>query len=110
MSEEKKLSLETLSIHGGQSIDPTTMSRAVPIYQTTSYAFKDTDHAANLFGLAAFGNIYNRIMNATTDVLENREALMEGGGAALAVASGQGAITDEILNIPESGGGIDSAT
>jgi len=110
MSEEKKLSLETLSIHGGQSIDPTTMSRAVPIYQTTSYGFKDTDHAANLFGLAEFGNIYTRIMNPTTDVLENRVAQMEGGAAALAVASGQAAITYAILNIAESGDEIVSAT
>lgn len=110
MSEERKLSLETLSIHGGQSIDPTTMSRAVPIYQTTSYGFRDTDHAASLFGLAEFGNIYTRIMNPTSDVLENRVAQLEGGVGALAVASGQAAITYAILNIAESGDEIVSAT
>lgn len=110
MSEEKKLSLETLAIHGGQTIDPTTMSRAVPIYQTTSYGFRDTDHAANLFGLAEFGNIYTRIMNPTSDVFENRVAQLEGGAAALAVASGQAAITYAILNIAESGDEIVSAT
>jgi len=110
MSDERKLSLETLSIHGGQTIDPTTMSRAVPIYQTTSYGFRDTDHAANLFGLAEFGNIYTRIMNPTSDVFENRVAQLEGGAAALAVASGQAAITYAILNIAESGDEIVSAT
>lgn len=110
MSEEKKLSLETLSIHGGQTIDPTTMSRAVPIYQTTSYGFKDTDHAANLFGLAEFGNIYTRIMNPTSDVFENRVAQLEGGVAALAVSSGQAAITYSILNIAGAGDEIVSAT
>lgn len=110
MSEERKLSLETLSVHGGQSIDPTTMSRAVPIYQTTSYGFKDTDHAANLFGLAEFGNIYTRIMNPTSDVFENRVAQLEGGVAALAVASGQAAITYSILNIAGAGDEIVSAT
>ncbi|GIP15361.1 O-acetylhomoserine aminocarboxypropyltransferase [Paenibacillus montaniterrae] len=110
MSEERKLSLETLSIHGGQTIDPTTMSRAVPIYQTTSYGFKDTDHAANLFGLAEFGNIYTRIMNPTSDVFENRVAQLEGGVAALAVSSGQAAITYSILNIAGAGDEIVSAT
>jgi len=109
MSDERKLSLETIAVHGGQSIDPTTMSRAVPIYQTTSYGFRDTDHAANLFGLAEFGNIYTRIMNPTTDVLENRVAQLEGGAAALAVASGQAAITYAILNIAEAGDEIVSA-
>src|SRR5690606_35113906 len=110
MSEERKLSLETLSVHGGQSIDPTTMSRAVPIYQTTSYGFRDTDHAANLFGLAEFGNIYTRIMNPTSDVFENRVAQLEGGVAALAVSSGQAAITYSILNIAGAGDEIVSAT
>jgi len=109
MSDERKLSLETIAVHGGQSIDPTTMSRAVPIYQTTSYGFRDTDHAANLFGLAEFGNIYTRIMNPTTDVLENRVAQLEGGVGALAVASGQAAITYAILNIAEAGDEIVSA-
>lgn len=110
MSEERKFSLETLSIHGGQTIDPTTMSRAVPIYQTTSYGFKDTDHAANLFGLAEFGNIYTRIMNPTSDVFENRVAQLEGGVAALAVSSGQAAITYSILNIAGAGDEIVSAS
>lgn len=110
MAEERKLSLETISVHGGQSIDPTTMSRAVPIYQTTSYGFKDTDHAANLFGLAEFGNIYTRIMNPTSDVFENRIAQLEGGVGALAVASGQAAITYSIMNIAGAGDEIVSST
>lgn len=110
MSEEKKLSLDTLSVHGGQSIDPATQSRAVPIYQTTSYGFKDTDHAARLFGLQEFGNIYTRIMNPTSDVFEKRVAELEGAPAALAVASGQAAITYSILNIAGAGDEIVSAT
>ncbi len=93
----------TLAVHGGQEVDPTTGSRAVPIYQTTSYVFKDTDHAANLFGLKEFGNIYTRIMNPTSDVLEKRIALLEGGVAGLAVASGQSAITLAILNLTQPG-------
>jgi O-acetylhomoserine/O-acetylserine sulfhydrylase len=80
---------ETLQLHAGQKIDPTTKSRAVPIYQTTSYGFDNTEHAANLFGLKQFGNIYTRIMNPTTDVLEQRIAALEGGVAGLAVSSGQ---------------------
>ncbi|MCU6707637.1 homocysteine synthase [Paenibacillus sp. J5C_2022] len=107
---ERKYSLETLSVHAGQEIDPTTMSRAVPIYQTTSYGFKDTDHAANLFALSEFGNIYTRIMNPTSDVFEKRVAELEGGAAALAVASGQAAITYSILNIAGAGDEIVSAT
>ncbi|CAH1221051.1 O-acetyl-L-homoserine sulfhydrylase [Paenibacillus plantiphilus] len=110
MSNERKPSLETLSIHGGQEIDPTTLSRAVPIYQTTSYGFRDTDHAANLFALKEFGNIYTRIMNPTSDVFEKRIAALEGGPAALAVASGQAAITYAILNIAGAGDEIVSAT
>ncbi|EQA52586.1 O-acetylhomoserine aminocarboxypropyltransferase/cysteine synthase family protein [Leptospira kmetyi] len=94
---------ETIALHGGQSPDPTTTSRAVPIYQTTSYVFKDTDHAARLFGLQEFGNIYTRLMNPTTDVLEQRVAALEGGVAALATASGQAAETLALLNIVESG-------
>ena len=109
MSEERKFTLETLSVHGGQEIDPTTMSRAVPIYQTTSYGFRDTDHAADLFALKEFGNIYTRIMNPTTDVLEKRVAALEGAPAALAVASGQAAITYAILNIAGAGDEIVSA-
>src|SRR4051812_20771745 len=79
---------ETLALHGGQQPDPTTGARAVPIYQTTSYQFKDTGHAARLFGLQEFGNIYTRIMNPTTDVLEQRITALEGGIGALALASG----------------------
>ncbi|MUT66633.1 homocysteine synthase [Paenibacillus sp. NEAU-GSW1] len=107
--EQRKLSLETLSVHGGQEIDPTTFARAVPIYQTTSYGFRDTDHAANLFSLQEFGNIYTRIMNPTTDVFEKRIAVLEGAPAALAVASGQAAITYSILNIAGAGDEIVSA-
>lgn len=94
---------ETIALHGGQEPDPTTTSRAVPLYQTTSYVFKDTDHAARLFGLQEFGNIYTRLMNPTTDVLEKRVAALEGGVAALATASGQSAELLALLNIVETG-------
>ncbi len=94
---------ETLQLHAGQEIDPTTNSRAVPIYQTTSYAFNNTEHAANLFGLKEFGNIYTRIMNPTTDVFEKRMAALEGGTMALATASGMSAQFLAITNILESG-------
>ncbi|MFD0715049.1 homocysteine synthase [Paenibacillus sp. GCM10027626] len=110
MSDQQKLSLETLAVHAGQQIDPTTLSRAVPIYQTTSYGFRDTDHAADLFALKEFGNIYTRIMNPTNDVFEQRVAALEGGAAALAVSSGQAAITFAILNIAGAGDEIVSAT
>lgn len=106
---DRQLKIETLALHGGQEPDPTTGSRAVPIYQTTSYQFKDTDHAANLFGLREFGNIYTRLMNPTTDVLEKRIALLDGGVGALAVASGQSAITLALLNIAQTGDEIVSA-
>jgi O-acetylhomoserine (thiol)-lyase len=109
MSEERKFSLETLAVHAGQEMDPTTMSRAVPLYQTTSYGFRDAEHAANLFSLQEFGNIYTRIMNPTTDVFEKRVAALEGAPAALATASGQAAITYSILNIAEAGDEIVSA-
>ena len=82
---------ETLQIHAGQVADPTTGARAVPIYQTTSYLFQNAEHAAKLFGLQAFGNIYTRLMNPTTDVLEKRIAALEGGSAAVAFASGHAA-------------------
>ncbi len=85
------LRFETLQVHAGQEIDPTTKSRAVPIYQTTSYGFDDTKHAASLFALQQFGNIYTRIMNPTTDVFEKRIAALEGGVGALATGSGQAA-------------------
>ena len=104
-----KLKVESLALHGGQEPDPTTGSRAVPIYQTTSYQFKDTAHAANLFALKEFGNIYTRLMNPTTDVFEKRMALLEGGVGALAVASGQSAITLALLNIAKAGDEIVSA-
>ena len=95
--------IHTLSLHAGQKPDPTTGSRAVPIYQTTSYVFKDSDHAANLFALKEFGNIYTRIMNPTTDVFEQRVAAIEGGTGALALASGAAAITFALLNITRLG-------
>ena len=102
MSEED-YKLETLALHGGQQVDSDTLSRAVPIYQTSSYVFKDTEHAGNLFALKEFGNIYTRLMNPTTDVLEKRVAAMEGGVGGLAFASGMAAITSSILNICRSG-------
>jgi len=94
---------ETLQVHAGQEIDPTTKSRAVPIYQTTSFTFDNTEHAANLFGLKAFGNIYTRIMNPTTDVFEKRMAELEGGTAAVATSSGQAAQLLTIHNLVQSG-------
>jgi len=103
MKESKKPGLGTQTLHAGQKPDPTTGSRAVPIYQTTSYQFRDTEHAANLFGLKELGNIYTRIMNPTTDVLEQRLAALEGGSGALAHSSGQAAITASILNIAGAG-------
>ncbi|MCU0913975.1 MAG: O-acetylhomoserine aminocarboxypropyltransferase/cysteine synthase [Planctomycetes bacterium] len=106
---DPKLAVETLALHGGQEPDPTTGARAVPIYQTTSYQFKSTEHAANLFGLREFGNIYTRLMNPTTDVLEKRMAALDGGVGALAVASGQSAITLALLNIARVGDEIVSA-
>jgi len=96
-------SFETRQIHAGQSADPTTGARALPIYQTTSYVFNDAEHAANLFGLKEFGNIYTRIMNPTNDVVEKRVASLEGGVAALLVASGQSAETIALLNLAETG-------
>ena len=101
--------LSTLALHAGQVPDPTTGARAVPIYQTTSFVFKDSDHAANLFALKEFGNIYTRIMNPTTDVFEQRIAGIEGGTGALAVASGQAATTLALLNITQVGDEIVSA-
>lgn len=98
-----KLHFETLQLHAGQQIDPTTKSRAVPIYQTTSYGFNNSEHAANLFGLREFGNIYTRIMNPTTDVFEQRIAALEGGVAALATASGQAAQFLALTNILQAG-------
>ncbi|WPP41845.1 homocysteine synthase [Paenibacillus hunanensis] len=110
MTEPNPYLLETLAIHAGQEIDPTTFSRAVPLYQTSSYGFRDSEHAANLFALKEFGNIYTRLMNPTTDVLEKRLAALEGGVGALATASGQAAITFSILNIAGAGDHIVSAS
>ncbi len=100
---ESRINLSTLAVHAGQTPDPATGSRAVPIYQTTSYVFKSADHAANLFALKEFGNIYTRLMNPTTDVFERRMAAIEGGTGALAVASGQSAATLALLNITQPG-------
>ncbi|MBU1086136.1 MAG: O-acetylhomoserine aminocarboxypropyltransferase/cysteine synthase [Candidatus Omnitrophica bacterium] len=106
---DHKLKIETLALHGGQEPDSATGARAVPIYQTTSYVFKDTEQAANLFALKEFGNIYTRLMNPTTDVLEKRITALEGGVGALATASGQAAITLALLNIAQAGDEIVSA-
>ena len=93
------LHFETLALHAGHTVDETTLSRAVPIYRTSSYLFKDTQHAANLFSLKELGNIYSRLMNPTQDVLEQRVAALEGGAASLALASGTSAIFYAIINI-----------
>jgi O-acetylhomoserine (thiol)-lyase len=111
MSDSKdKPRFGTLALHAGQEPEPTTMARAVPIYATTSFVFKDTDHAANLFALREFGNIYTRLMNPTTDVLEKRLAALDGGAAGLAFASGQAAITASLLTIVHAGQNFISAT
>jgi O-acetylhomoserine (thiol)-lyase len=108
-TEAKTQGLSTLALHAGQQPDPATGARAVPIYQTTSYVFKSTEHAANLFALKEFGNIYTRLMNPTTDVFERRIAAIEGGTGALAVASGQAAITYALLAITQLGDEVVSA-
>src|ERR1700757_3464670 len=110
MSESKQLQFATLAVHAGQSPDPTTGARAVPIYQTTSYLFQDADHAGRLFALKEFGNIYTRIMNPTTDVFEKRVAALEGGAAGLAAASGQAAETFIITTLASAGDEIISST
>ncbi|HVZ17008.1 MAG TPA: homocysteine synthase [Terriglobales bacterium] len=109
-NQPKQQGIATLAVHGGRSPDPTTKARAVPIYQTTSYIFDDADHAARLFGLQEFGNIYTRIMNPTTDVLEKRVAALEGGAAALATASGQAAETLALTTLANAGDEIVSTT
>ena len=109
-NSEPKQHLATIAVHGGQTPDPTTGARAVPIYQTTSYVFQDADHAARLFALQEFGNIYTRIMNPTTDVFEKRIAALEGGAAALAMASGQAAETLTITTLASAGEEIVSTT
>lgn len=110
MSQDKQLNFETLQLHAGQEVDSATNARAVPIYQTTSYLFNDSEHAANLFGLKEFGNIYTRIMNPTTDVFEKRIAALEGGVAALATSSGQAAQFLAISNICQQGDNIISTS
>ena len=107
--EEKQYKLDTLALHAGQEVDSTTNSRAVPIYQTTSYVFNNAEHAANLFALKEFGNIYTRLMNPTTDVLEKRIAAMEGGIGACAFSSGMAAITAAIQNIAPAGSHVVSS-
>ena len=97
---------QTLALHAGHKPDSETGARAVPIYQTTAYVFKDTEHAANLFALKEFGNIYTRLMNPTTDVLEKRLAALHGGAGALAVSSGMSAIFYAITNITSAGQNI----
>lgn len=104
--KERKYRFETLQLHAGQKPDPTTNARAVPIYQTTSYVFNNTEHAAALFGLQQFGNIYTRIMNPTTDVFEQRMAALEGGAGALATSSGQAAQFLTIATIAQAGENI----
>jgi len=106
----KNYHFETLQLHAGQEVDPTTGARAVPIYQTSSYVFKDAEHAANLFGLKEFGNIYTRIMNPTTDVFEKRMAALEGGVAAVATSSGQAAQFLAITNLLETGDNLVSTS
>lgn len=105
-----KRKIETLALHAGQTADPATLSRAVPIYQTSSYVFRSSEHAANLFGLKEFGNIYTRLMNPTSDVLEQRLAQLDGGIGALAFASGQAAITAAVLNIARAGDNLVSTS
>jgi O-acetylhomoserine (thiol)-lyase len=110
MSTNNPLGFATQCLHAGQSVDPATKSRAVPIYSTTSYVFDNTQDAADLFALKKFGNIYSRLMNPTVDVLEKRIAALDGGAAALAFASGQAAITAAVLTIAHAGQNIISAT
>src|SRR5262245_19377130 len=110
MADQPPMHFATLTVHGGQAPDPTTKARAVPIYQTTSYLFDDADHAARLFALQEFGNIYSRIMNPTVDVFEKRIAALEGAAAALALASGQAAETLTILTLARAGDNIVSTT
>ena len=110
MSAPENWKFETKQIHSGAAPDPTTKSRATPIYQTTSYVFDNADHAQNLFALAEFGNIYTRIMNPTQDVVEQRVAALEGGSGALLVSSGQAAETFAVLNIAQAGDHIVSSS
>ncbi|MEE9308089.1 MAG: aminotransferase class I/II-fold pyridoxal phosphate-dependent enzyme, partial [Spirochaetia bacterium] len=106
---EHNYAFETLALHAGQEPDPTTLARGVPVYRTSSYVFRDTTHAADLFALKELGNIYTRIMNPTQDILEKRIAAIEGGAAALALSSGTSAIYYSIINICSAGEEIVSA-
>ena len=106
----ENLHFDSLQLHAGQEPDPATNSRAVPIYQTSSYVFNDSEHAARLFGLKEFGNIYTRIMNPTTDVFEKRIAALEGGVAALATSSGQAAQFIALTNILQAGDNLVSTS
>ncbi len=108
-TEVKDTRIETLCLHAGAQPDPTTMARGVPVHRTSSYVFRDTEHAANLFGLRELGNIYTRIMNPTTDVLEQRVAALEGGAAGLALASGTSGVYFSVINICQSGDELVSA-
>src|SRR5215210_5231762 len=110
ITKDRQLGFATLQLHAGYSPDPTTGSRAVPLYQTTSYQFKSTEHAANLFALRELGNIYTRIMNPTTDVLEQRVASLEGGVAAVAASSGHAAQTMAIMTLCSAGDHIVSSS
>src|SRR5690606_42049157 len=103
MSTNKNLKVETLQVHAGQEVDPTTGSRALPIYQTTSYVFENAEHGATLFALKQFGDLYTRIMNPTTDAFDKRIAALEGGVDAVAVSSGQTAQLLELTKLLESG-------
>ena len=109
-AQTRKYGFATQQLHAGQTADVTTGSRAVPIYQTTSYQFRNTEHAANLFALKELGNVYTRIMNPTTDILEQRMAALDGGAAALAVASGQAASAFAVQNLASAGDNIVSGT
>src|ERR1700689_3661624 len=109
-SSSQKQRTETLALHAGWRADPSTGAVAVPIYQTTSYQFRDTEHAANLFALKELGNIYTRIMNPTNDVLEKRIAALDGGVGALALASGQAASAFAIQNVARAGDNVVSST
>lgn len=109
MVDDPNWKFDTQQIHAGQEPDPTTGSRALPIYQTTAYQFRDTEHAANLFGIAESGNVYTRINNPTQDAVEKRLSTLEGGKASLLVASGMAATTLAIMNVAEAGDHIVSS-
>src|SRR5271157_2500921 len=109
MADSKSYKFETLALHGGQVVDPTTTSRAVPVYRTSSFVFPTTERAANLFALKELGNIYTRIMNPTQDVLEQRVSLLEGGAASVALASGTAAVHYSIITLAQMGDEIVSA-